>query len=56
MESRISTYQLISRLMLKNIRTAALTYGPNGVRSVKRAKVQIFLALTKQSVNKNVII
>ena len=36
--------------MLKNIRTAALKYGSNGVRSVRRSKVQIFSALTKQLV------
>ena len=48
--------KLIPALMLKNIRPAALTYGPNGMRSVYRARVRIFSALFMQSVNKSFII
>ena len=53
----LSTYQPIAGSVLKDIRTAALTYGSNGVRGpYEELRSKYFSALAKKSINKDLII
>ena len=40
----------------QNIRTAVLKYGPNEIKTVRKAKVRIFSVWNEQLVNKSFIV